>query len=87
MSQTVRPQCAPIPTAAALVRETARQGFVEGFPPSLDRQAQLTDLSAYRRAKCPACRSRMAAKPYYRPGAGGYRLVLTCNACGAGETA
>ena len=86
MSQTAV-RSAPIQTAAALEREAARQGFVEGFPPSLDRQAQLADLAAYRKAKCPACKSRMAAKPFHRPGAGSYRLVLACPVCPAGEVA
>ncbi len=77
----------PVRTAAALEAETRRGGFVPGFPPALSRVARYADLTAFRRTKCPACASRMAAKPMHRPGAEGYRLVLACRVCGAGEVA
>jgi hypothetical protein len=77
-----------IPTAAALEAEARRLGFLPGFPPSLGRQARHADLSAYRRTRCPACASRMTPRPFHRPGgADGYKLILECRACGAGEAA
>ncbi len=74
-------------TAAALEADARRDGFLPGFPPALSRVARYADLTAFRRSKCPACASRMAAKPFHRPGAEGYRLVLCCGVCGAGESA
>lgn len=90
MQQTDVPTCAPpVPTARALEAEARRLGYAPGFPPGLSRFARLSDLAAYRRAKCPACRSRMAAVPFHKRDGegGGYKFVLTCNACGAGEEA
>lgn len=78
---------ATIPTAAALVADARRHGFIPGFPPGLSRVCRCADLTAFRRSKCPACASRMAVKPFHRPGAEGYRLVLACRVCGAGEIA
>ena len=79
---------APIPTAAALEAEARKLGFVPGFPHSMPAAARLADLSAYRKAKCPACHSHVAVKPFHRHGpAGGYRLILACGVCGAGEIA
>ena len=87
MSHTASAPAAVRP-ARALESEARRAGYVPGFPPALRPSARHADLSAYRRAKCPACRSRMAALPYHRPAApGGYRVVLACHVCGAGEVA
>ena len=72
MTQQTVVRSAPVVTAAALVAESRRLGFVPGFPPALCRPARLADLTAYRRAKCPACASRMAARPFHRPGVDGY---------------
>ena len=85
MLHTQRPPSV-IRTFAALEAEAQALGFQLGFPPSLSHQCRHADLASYRKAKCPACGSRMAAVPFHKP-AGGYKLILRCRVCGAGEVA
>jgi hypothetical protein len=78
-------QQAPIPTAEALARQFAAEGFTPGQPAGLTAEALAVDRQIARQARCPRCRRRGMQVQTYHDGAGRYRVLLSCAVCGAAE--